>query len=475
MELHLSGTPDWTKAKNIYESGGNSGGYAEITLATALAAAHLSGVTVTQTGTSATGTLKSDAALGATTIKVAYTSACKQGGSDAQDLSGCFSSTAAITVDSSNVGNPTGLTNKYRTLQGFSTKAEGKMKMQETYQVYKAYYGDYDYANDYVLEALNGNGAFFGKDDVARVEGAKKASAYMNVWMYVIHEIEDAIMDCESGCIACNDDPVHAIDEAAVFYAGSLEGSSVLGQPDLGKLVFRLAEKRCADFGTCTGSGNQAAVNEQIVQKLQLAQNALVQSRCVDVVPLKKRIVELMSIPLVQGSLRYAYKVDQISTSGIKERAEGAVFAAAILPRVAACDPNAAQIISDNMKINAASPMAAGFVAIKTAFESTYACLGITCEDIGGLILSGSQYYDLAAPCVTQSPVTQTITETRIPGWAIAVIIVIGVTLLVACAVAAVFFNKANTYKTMSRAKASGEVGFSLSGQPVGQSQDAAA
>jgi len=297
----------------------------------------------------------------------------------------------------------------------------------------------------------------------------------MNVWMYVIHEIEDAIMDCESGCIACNDDPVHAIDEAAVFYAGSLEGSSVLGQPDLGKLVFRLAEKRCADFGTCTGSGNQAAVNEQIVQKLQLAQNALVQSRCVDVVPLKKRIVELMSIPLVQGSLRYAYKVDQISTSGIKERAEGAVFAAAILPRVAACDANAAKIISDNMKMNAASPMAAGFVAIKTAFESTYACLGITCEDIGGLILSGSQYYDLAAPCVTQSPVTQTITETQIPGWVIAVIVVIGVTLLVACAVAAVFFNKANTYKTMSRAKASGEVGFSLSGQPVGQSQDAAA
>jgi hypothetical protein len=263
---------------------------------------------------------------------------------------------------------------------------------------------------------------------------------------------------------------VHAIDEAAAFYAGSLEGSSVLGQPDDGKLIFRLAEKRCGNFGTCTGLGNQAAVNEQIVEKLQLAQNALVQSRCVDVIPLKKRIVELMSIPLVQGSLRYAYKVGQIATSGIKERAEGAVFAAAILPRVAACDPNAAQIISDNMKINAASPMAAGFVAIKTAFESTYACLGITCEDIGGLILSGSQYYDLAAPCVTQSPATLTITETKIPGWTIAVIIVIGVMLLVACALAAVFFSKANTYKKMTQAKASG--GADFSGQPVGQSQD---
>jgi hypothetical protein len=275
--------------------------------------------------------------------------------------------------------------------------------------------------------------------------------------MYVIHEIEDAIMDCQNSCTdpttqTCNQDPVHAIDEAAAFYAGSLEGATATGDADKGKLVFRLAEKRCANFGTCTGCGGQAKANSEIIQKLQEAQTKLQQAQCLDVVPLKKRIVELMSIPLIQGSLRYAWKVAEDPQAGLKEKAEGAVFAAAILPRVAACNPDVAKLISDNMKIDAANHMSAGFVAIKQAFESTYACLGITCEDIGGLLNSKlvmGEYKDKAAPCVTP-PQTSTETKDEIPGWTIAVIIVIGVALICACATTALFFSQANKYKKMA-------------------------
>jgi hypothetical protein len=324
------------------------------------------------------------------------------------------------------------------------------------------------------LAALGGSGEFNGLGNDAREQGAKKGTAYMNVWMYVIHEIEDAITDCENNCITpgsqdCNSDPVHAIDEAAAFYAGSLEGVAAKGVPDEGKLVFRLAEKRCADFGTCTGTQGQAAANAEIVAKLQKSQVELKNSRCVNVVPLKKRIVELMSIPLIQGSLRYAWKVAEDSTAGLKEKAEGAVFAAAILPRVAACNPDVAKLISDNMKIDAANHMSAGFVAIKQAFESTYACLGITCEDIGGLLNSKlvmGEYKDKAAPCVTP-PQTSTETNDEIPGWTIAVIIVIGVALICACATTALFFSQANKYKKMAnQPQATGE-------NPVGQPQDA--
>jgi hypothetical protein len=282
----------------------------------------------------------------------------------------------------------------------------------------------------------------------------------MNVWMYVIHEIEDAIMDCENNCLNpglqdCNADPVHAIDEAAAFFAGSLEGASPTGNPDTGKLFFRLGEKRCANFGTCTGTHGQAAANAEIVAKLQKASVELVNSRCLNVVPLKKRIVELMSIPLIQGSLRYSWKVAEDPTAGLKERAEAAVFAAAILPRVAACNPDKAKLISDNMKIDAANPMSVGFTAVKEAFESTYDCLGITCEDIGGLIVSATtldEYKPKAAPCVTPGPVIQTIetTKDQIPGWTIAVIIVIGVALVFACATTALFFSQANKYKKMA-------------------------
>merc|ERR1719271_1953145 len=425
MEKYLSAPISYAKAKNIYEMGGNSGGYAEIQLAAPLGAAHAKGVAVSQAGTpTKTGTLKSSAAAGATSIKVSYTSTCKEGGY-AANADNTNSNTAlhadntnsntvgggAITVGGTDVGTPAanGVENKYRTLKGFSTQAQAKMQNWGAYQVYKGYYNEFDYAHQYVLDALgyshSGTGAaatgvFAGMTDNGRTQGVKKGSAYMNVWMYVIHEIEDAISDCTNSCTNpgaqdCNADPVHAIDEAAAFYAGSLEGSSATGNT-AGKLIFRLAEKRCSNFGTCTGPQNQAKANQMVIAKLQEAQTELKNARCSNVPALRDSIVSLMSIPLVQGSLRYAWKVAEDPQAGETEKAEGAVFSAAILPRVAKCDAAKAKIISDNMKIDAGTFMSAGFTAVKEAFEATYCCLGITCADIGGLLKSSTVLNDYA-------------------------------------------------------------------------------
>merc|ERR1711959_197397 len=115
-------------------------------------------------------------------------------------------------------------------------------------------------------------------------------------------------------------------------------------------------------------------------------------------------IVQLMSVPLVQGSLRYAYKVAKLQ-GGSKEKAEGAAFSAAILPRIHNCDAEAATIISDNMKIDSANPLGAGFDAVRAAFEKTYKCLGINCAQIGGLLMNADtgEYYEGFAPCGTMS------------------------------------------------------------------------
>merc|ERR1719191_1089748 len=420
MEKYLGSTPtDYEKAKNIYSLGGNSGGYAEITLTTKLTAAHAKGVVVSQ-GTK-TGTLKSNAAADDTKILVSYPtpSTCKDGGYTANAATtnpdtalppittGCFTADGdAITVDgganAGSLGTASTVVNKYRTLKGFSTQAQDKMQGWGTYQVYKAYYGEFDYAHQYVLDALGysgngdgtaGTGKFANQGDNGRTQGVKKGSAYMNVWMYVIHEIEDAIQDCQSSCTIpgsqdCNADPVHAIDEAAAFYSGSLEGTSADGD-SAGKLIFRLAEKRCSNFGTCGGAQNQAKANQMIMAKLQDAQTELKNARCSNVPALRDTITSLMSIPLVQGSLRYAWKVAE-NQGGETEKAEGAVFSAAILPRVDACDTAKAKIISDNMKIDATNHMSAGFKAVKEAFEATYCCLGINCDDIGGLLKSST-------------------------------------------------------------------------------------
>merc|ERR1740124_1476602 len=108
------------------------------------------------------------------------------------------------------------------------------------------YYGDFDYADKWATGALDGsavvftNGRFnadFATNNgfpVVRVEAAKKGTAYMNVWMYVIREFEDAIDDCNIDSIDNNYDAAHAWDEGVAFYTGSLEGTE--GKGDDGKM-----------------------------------------------------------------------------------------------------------------------------------------------------------------------------------------------------------------------------------------------
>merc|ERR1712194_670068 len=111
-----------------------------------------------------------------------------------------------------------------------------------------------------------------------------------------------------------------------------------------------------------------------------------------------KKIIKMMYIPLIQGAMRYAYKVSVLQGKEV-EKAEGSVFTAAVLPRIHAASPEAAKIIYDNMKVGASST---DHVAVKQAFESTYASLGITCEDVGGLYFEAeNKYYEGMEPCVT--------------------------------------------------------------------------
>ena len=147
---------------------------------------------------------------------------------------------------------------------------------------------------------------------------------------------------------------MHAWDEGVAFYTGSLEGTS--GSSD-GKLVYRLAEKRCANFGTCGLNGGatsgSAQVNHQLLAQFAEGKRLLETGQCELVRPIVNKIVSLMTVPLVQGSVRYAYKLGAstlASDRSQKNAAEGATFSAAVLPLVHKCDPTAAATISSNLK-----------------------------------------------------------------------------------------------------------------------------
>eukprot|EP01051_Picozoa_sp_SAG22_P015864 SAG22_NODE_2139_length_2954_cov_1.248687_4_plen_191_part_00 len=101
-------------------------------------------------------------------------------------------------------------------------------------------------------------------------------------------------------------------------------------------------------------------------------------------------IKKQMLVPLVQGTLRYAYKADpnlpSPDSSPEKEIGEGWAFAAAILGEVNRCDPDAAAMLRTNMDVTAETAVADGYAAVVNEMQSIYGCLGMTCADVGGLI-----------------------------------------------------------------------------------------
>ena len=162
-------------------------------------------------------------------------------------------------------------------------------------------------------------------------------------------------------------------------------------------------------------------MNSELFQLFDDGRDWLQQGRCSSVRPLVNQIVSLMTVPLVQGALRYAYKNSQASPDGIemaspKNAAEGATFSAAVLPLVHNCDTSAAATISDNLKFGlfptggvTVTARYSDFAAVKAAFEVVYTCLGITSAQVGDLI-AGSDVTQLGATIagyVPGSDVTQ--------------------------------------------------------------------
>ena len=137
-------------------------------------------------------------------------------------------------------------------------------------------------------------------------------------------------------------------------------------------------------------------MNTELYKLFANGRDWLQQGRCSSVRPLVNQIVSLMTVPLVQGTLRYAYKVGNVaSDQSAKNAAEGSTFAAAVLPMVHNCNAKSASIVAEHMKFGLAfgadglnpTPIASvpDFALVKSALEDTYACLGITCAHVGAL------------------------------------------------------------------------------------------
>lgn len=433
IELHLGlETPDFAAAFSVYSEGYASKSQATLTLSdlTFAIPAGASVVGTANDGTRARGTAVNAVTAGATELLVEYDVSdtqqnhvrCMVGGSTTPMLDGCYSSDGGnLTVDGQTVAYTAVSNTNARTIQGFSTGANTRMRPANPdnsastsnpyfpdFQKFVDYYGTYDYADKWISAALLGERAdlsninvnFANLEPIARVEAAKKATAYIAVAMYAIREMEDAIDDCERGCdqTDCNLDSVHAWDEAVAFYTGSLEGTS--GEGD-GLFFYSLAEKRCVNYKTCGANGDATSgtskVNIEIFKLFNQGKRLLNNKQCGAARDIKERIVRLMWVPLVQGALRYAWKMEYEGFDA-KGEAEGAVFLAGVVPMIHACNADDAKTLVDQMWFGTGSNT--DYSVFKSTIERNYGCLGITCADVGGLYNEATgEYEQEAGPC----------------------------------------------------------------------------
>lgn len=269
-----------------------------------------------------------------------------------------------------------------RTLRGFSTDASAKLKGEGYFELYRKYWKRADYADVFVKSALKGRGDFSGKPTIFRAEAAVKGAQYQNVWMYVIHEMEDAINDCVKKNLADNDKGVTAWDEAWAFYAGSAVGSKGKRK---GFMLYTLAQKRCVEFKTC-GKGRVAKVNSNVLKLFNTGKKQLLKGQCSGVIKTKNAIAKQMAVPLVQGVFRYIVLTSNSKTAEKdKAHGEGWAFTAAVLPLVAHCNKFSAKRLRDNFKPKANPPMKDGIAAVAKALQGVLGCMGIPCSDVGKL------------------------------------------------------------------------------------------
>ena len=350
MEVQLNGhmPTGMTNAKAIYMQGGNSKVYAEFTGTSAASYTRAGRCAATLNDGTASGpmSLKSAVTSGAgatfkclypTTAVQATYQACRVGGLQTTTTTGCVNPAQTITItrQASRRRPSRAALPRSQTRRGAPSRASRRCstvtsKMYSgcagcpynTFMQFYNYYGDLDYADKWVLAALdgtsltytNGQAADFssttGSSMYTRVDAVKRATPPMNVWMYVIREFEDAVDDCSTSSIDNNYDAQHAWDEGVAFYTGSLEGTDGSGS---GKMIAALADKRCQNFRTCGGTGTAftgtAKANIDFFALSAEARSYLHNGHCSLVRPVLTEVIKKMTIPLLQGVLRYAYKV----------------------------------------------------------------------------------------------------------------------------------------------------------------------
>jgi hypothetical protein len=304
-----------------------------------------------------------------------------------------------------------------------------------------SYWNSDTYADTFVRNAILGTGPVAGWNNESRRELLTKGAAYLVVRQSIFDRLQRGVDECLDGA---RNAAVYDWEVAYALHSGNSEGVEGRGS---GSSTYTLADKRCPQFATCVTGTFPARANVLALEAWRRGVTALNAGQCMSALREMKLIKAQLTVPLVQGALREAHETDfgpaggAHAADGIVEVAEGWAFLAAFLPELALCDAGVAQLVSTNMALSLTGAngawMSSGFKAVKEAMESQYACLGITCSDVGAMLTSTLQPIADWQAC-SDEPVLYGLEVSRIVTYAvglIAAVIVLAVILaILACA-----------------------------------------
>lgn len=427
-------------AYNVYTRGAYSQSYAILTLDKDLTVPVAKGVDIfgnATDGTNVRGKTLEAAASGSHILKIQYHvypvqhswTACHVGGNPQPNFERCYATTGSIEIDGIGMYSysyiPSEDNRNQRTLQTMSTSMRldddtiEKLPNSETFQKFYDYYGAVDYGNQWILAAFhksathdfkNGYADFSSYDDKGTAAAVMRATIYMNIWMKVVLELEHAVALCNQNE---QEDQIHAWDKAVAFYTGSV-AKQADGKYFEGHTLFTLAKEQCMFSATCTDQvelvngesvvTNHANVNLKVFNDFSQGQQSLIDGDCASAKSSADRIIQQMAVPLIQGVILFAYSTDlghQFDDASNNVEAAGAVFSASILPLVHHCSRLDAEVLYQNMRVGNGVGRTM-YDQIMTLLEKNLECLGLTCQDIGGvadIVHEESVYMPGGEPC----------------------------------------------------------------------------
>ena len=366
------------------------------------------------------------------TIRVLYNQdvPCHVGGlpKDIQETDGCFESPGSVSFISEETGQRYTLDYTYdtetgnineRTIHSMSANAARKFKRDglpsrpyfHDFQKFVDYYGEPDFADKMVTAAMNAESYTFHSGSFDFSESTKEArsdfielfSKYLNIGLFMINELENALEKCANHCQHgdCHHAAIHALDAAVAFYVGSLQAEDPKKE---GNLLYSLANHMCVRFRTCGLDGDEAEgtakVNYDIFEEFNDMRDNLTNDKCVDAQKNKEAIVKHMFIPMFQGFRFAVYRRTADHNWGDTYLVEDAApFTAAVMPLLGYCHMDEANEILVNFSPGNVEETE-DLATIEQHLNEHYECMGFCCHDIGGLWHRGrKEYHRDAGPC----------------------------------------------------------------------------